>query len=93
MTHFDGSVNLTLDISSTGWGNMKETLMATYKPTMRPDLEYASSICPDNIPTLAQRCTLQWPMDGIQRWTSVVLTVVAWSVKRCNTMMAKRSKS
>ena len=38
----------------------------------------------------AQRCTLQCPMDGIQRWASVVLTAGAWLAQRCNTMMAKR---
>ena len=32
-------------------------------------------------PMLVQRFTLQWPMDGIQRWTSVVLT--AMMAKHC----------
>ena len=31
-------------LTATGWGKQKETLMATYKAVMRPDLEYASSI-------------------------------------------------
>ena len=30
---------------------------------------------------------LQWPMDGIQRWTSVVLTAGAWLAKRWNTTL------
>ena len=42
---------------------------------------------PDSIPMLVQRCTLQWAMDGIQRWTSVVLTAGAWLAKRCNTTL------
>ena len=31
-------------LTTTGWGNQKETLMATYKAVMRPALEYASSV-------------------------------------------------
>ena len=31
-------------LTATGWGKQNETLMATYKTVMRPDLEYASSI-------------------------------------------------
>ena len=38
-------------------------------------------------PMLVQRCTLQWPKEGIQRWTSVVLTAGAWLAKRCNTTL------
>ena len=32
-------------LTATGWGQQKETLMATYKAVMRPALEYASSVC------------------------------------------------
>ena len=31
-------------LTATGWGQQKDTLMATYKAIMRPALEYASSI-------------------------------------------------
>ena len=31
-------------LAVTGWRKQKETLMATYKAVMRPDLEYASSV-------------------------------------------------
>ena len=31
-------------LTATGWVKQKETLMATYKAVMRPDLEYASYI-------------------------------------------------
>ena len=31
-------------LTATGWGKQNETLMATYKPVMRPPLENASSI-------------------------------------------------
>ena len=31
-------------LTATGWDEQKETLMATYKSVVRPDLEYASSI-------------------------------------------------
>ena len=32
------------ELTATGWGKQKETLMATYKAVMRPALEYASSV-------------------------------------------------
>ena len=32
------------ELTSTGWGKQKETLMATYKAVVRPALEYASSV-------------------------------------------------
>ena len=41
-------------------------------------------------PMSAQSCTLQWPMDDIQHWASVVLAAGRWLAQCCNTMMAKR---
>ena len=36
------SLQMIKALTTTGWGNLKETLMATYKAVMRPALEYAS---------------------------------------------------
>ena len=42
--HAHTPLQIMKPLTATGWGKQKETLMATYKAVMRPDLMYASSI-------------------------------------------------
>ena len=42
--HAHKPLQIIKTLTATGWGNEKETLMATYKTVMRPALENASSI-------------------------------------------------